>query len=118
VETVARLRTAEGVRTLDAADSLLGRLDLLAAAACMRTSGTDAELAAAALTPAGLRHRAAAKFGPVAALRRDLRLSGTASATLVMTRLRTRPVALLCRPCVSAAPDRACRDGGGRRRPA
>jgi SAM-dependent methyltransferase len=63
---VARLRTAEGRAALDAADALVDR-DPLAAAQALRSTGVDAELAAAALTQAALRRRAVGKFGADAA---------------------------------------------------
>jgi hypothetical protein len=60
------LRTAEGVAALDAA-TRLAEGDPLAAASALRARGVPAELAAAALTQATLRRRAAAKFGADAA---------------------------------------------------
>jgi SAM-dependent methyltransferase len=64
---VDRLRTDSGQRALAEAGVLAGRLDPLAATARLRASGMDAALAAAALTQAGLRRHAVAKFGPDAA---------------------------------------------------
>lgn len=63
VALVARLATTEGRAALDAAQAA-GHLDPLAAAQALRTAGIDADLAAAALTQASLRRRAATKFGP------------------------------------------------------
>ena len=61
-DQLAALRTPEGVRALAAAAELAGG-DPLAAAAALRGAGVPADLAAAALTQAELRRRAAAKFG-------------------------------------------------------
>jgi SAM-dependent methyltransferase len=61
-EQLAALRTPEGVKALATAAELAGG-DPLAAAAALRGSGVPASLAAAALTQAGLRRRAAGKFG-------------------------------------------------------
>jgi SAM-dependent methyltransferase len=66
VAMVARLQTGEGRAALAAAAEAADRRDPLAAAQALRTTGIEAELAAAALTQAELRTRAAAKFGPVA----------------------------------------------------
>jgi hypothetical protein len=62
VALVARLATAQGRAALDAADALADQ-GPLAAAQSLRASGVDPELAAAALTQAGLRRRAVGKFG-------------------------------------------------------
>ncbi|GAA4688548.1 THUMP-like domain-containing protein [Phytohabitans rumicis] len=62
----AALRTPDGERALATAAELAGG-DPLAAAAAMRASGVPADLAAAALTQAELRRRAAGKFGRDAA---------------------------------------------------
>ncbi|XTZ15951.1 THUMP-like domain-containing protein [Micromonospora echinospora] len=59
------LRTPEGSAALDAAARVAGG-DPLAAAAALRSAGVPAGLAAAALTQAELRLRAAGKFGPEA----------------------------------------------------
>jgi SAM-dependent methyltransferase len=66
LDRLAALRTPEGVRALDAAADLAGG-DPLTAAASLRARGVPADLAAAALTQAELRRRAAGKFGPAAA---------------------------------------------------
>ncbi|MDG4789872.1 methyltransferase domain-containing protein [Micromonospora sp. WMMD1102] len=66
LEQFAALRTPEGGTALAAAAELAGG-DPLAAAAALRAAGVPAGLAAAALTQAGLRRRAAVKFGPEAA---------------------------------------------------
>ncbi|GIG89585.1 THUMP-like domain-containing protein [Plantactinospora endophytica] len=66
LEQLAALRTPEGVTALATATGLAGG-DPLAAAATLRSAGVPAGLAAAALTQAELRRRAAAKFGPDAA---------------------------------------------------
>jgi SAM-dependent methyltransferase len=60
------LRTTEGVAALGAATRLAAG-DPLAAASALRARGVPAELAAAALTQATLRRRAAGKFGADAA---------------------------------------------------
>jgi len=60
---VARLGTAEGQAALASADVAVGQLDPLAATQALRSTGIDADLAAAALTQAGLRRRAGPKFG-------------------------------------------------------
>ncbi len=65
LETLARLRSAEGARALTLAGSLYGG-DPLVAAGTVRAAGFDAGLAAAALSQVDLRRRAAAKFGPEA----------------------------------------------------
>ena len=65
-ETLALLRTPDGVNALAAAEAVTGT-DPLAAASAMRSRGVGAELAAAALTQIDLRRRATAKFGPAAA---------------------------------------------------
>lgn len=62
----AALRTPEGVAALATAAGLAGG-DPLAAAGALRSAGVPAGLAAAALTQAELRRRAAGKFGPEAA---------------------------------------------------
>jgi len=64
-ELLDRLRTPEGVNALAAAVAI-DHGDPLAAASALRSRGIAAELAAAALTQADLRRRAAAKFGPAA----------------------------------------------------
>jgi len=61
-ERLAALRTPEGVKALATAAELAGG-DPLTAAAALRASGMPADLAAAALTQADLRRRAAGKFG-------------------------------------------------------
>jgi SAM-dependent methyltransferase len=65
-ETLATLRTPDGVTALAAAAEVAGG-DPLAAAMTLRSRGIDPALAAAALTQTGFRQRAAAKFGPAAA---------------------------------------------------
>jgi SAM-dependent methyltransferase len=62
LHTLAALRTVEGVRALDAASDVAGG-DPLAAASALRAHGVRGDLAAAALTQAELRLRAAGKFG-------------------------------------------------------
>ncbi|MGW4152366.1 THUMP-like domain-containing protein [Micromonospora chersina] len=66
LEQFAALRTPEGSAALDAAARVAGG-DPLTAAAALRSAGVPAGLAAAALTQAELRRRAAGKFGPTAA---------------------------------------------------
>nr|WP_204033665.1 methyltransferase domain-containing protein [Micromonospora qiuiae] len=66
LEQFAALRTGEGSAALDAAARVAGG-DPLTAAAALRSAGVPAGLAAAALTQAELRRRAAGKFGPSAA---------------------------------------------------
>jgi hypothetical protein len=66
VDVLAALRTPEGVNALTAAAGLAGA-DPLVAASAMRARGIAPALAAAALTQADLRRRAAGKFGPAAA---------------------------------------------------
>ena len=66
IDLLAALRTPEGERALATAAELAGG-DPLVAAATLRSTGVPADLAAGALTPAELRRRAAAKFGPTAA---------------------------------------------------
>lgn len=66
LDQLAALRTPEGSAALAAAAEVAGG-DPLAAAAALRSAGVPAGLAAAALTQAELRRRAAAKFGPAAA---------------------------------------------------
>ncbi|WP_432705189.1 THUMP-like domain-containing protein [Actinoplanes regularis] len=61
-ELLALLQTPEGVEALAAAAVLVDG-EPLAAASALRARGFGAELAAAALTQASLRHRAAVKFG-------------------------------------------------------
>ncbi|BCJ44361.1 methyltransferase [Actinoplanes ianthinogenes] len=61
-ELLALLRTPEGIRALAVAAEV-GDGEPLAAASAMRARGFGAELAAAALTQASLRRRAAMKFG-------------------------------------------------------
>ncbi|MGE5830834.1 MAG: THUMP-like domain-containing protein [Micromonosporaceae bacterium] len=63
LDQLARLHTAEGAAALAAAHELAGS-EPLAAAATLRRAGFAADLAAAALTQAGLRRAARAKFGP------------------------------------------------------
>ncbi|GAA1735578.1 class I SAM-dependent methyltransferase [Luedemannella helvata] len=65
----AALLAPEGADALAAAGALWADSppDPLAAAAAMRAAGIPADLASTALTQAGLRHRAGAKFGPDAA---------------------------------------------------
>ncbi|MFC0526390.1 THUMP-like domain-containing protein [Phytohabitans kaempferiae] len=65
-EQLAALRTPDGVNALATAAELAGG-DPLSAAATLRSSGVPADLAAAALTQAELRRRAAGKFGADAA---------------------------------------------------
>ncbi|MFC7535326.1 methyltransferase domain-containing protein [Actinoplanes sp. GCM10030250] len=62
-ELLLKLRTPEGAEALAAAAGMSER-EPLAAASAMRARGVGAELAAAALTQASLRGRAAMKFGP------------------------------------------------------
>lgn len=66
LEQLAALRTPEGSAALAAAAELAGG-DPLTAASALRAAGVPPTLAAAALTQAELRHRAAGKFGPAAA---------------------------------------------------
>lgn len=65
-ELLAGLRTPDGVKALVAAAEVAGG-DPLAAVSALRSRGIPPDLAAAALTQAELRRRAAAKFGPGAA---------------------------------------------------
>jgi SAM-dependent methyltransferase len=65
-ELLRLLRTPEGLKALAAAAEVAGG-EPLAAASAMRARGFGAELAAAALTQASLRERAAMKFGEDAA---------------------------------------------------
>ncbi|MFF5291612.1 class I SAM-dependent methyltransferase [Paractinoplanes globisporus] len=65
-ETLALLRTPEGVNALAAAAEVAAG-DPLAAASALRARGVGAELASAALTQVDLRRRAVAKFGERAA---------------------------------------------------
>ncbi|MFG1950067.1 methyltransferase domain-containing protein [Micromonospora sp. NPDC048830] len=66
LDQLAALRTPEGSAALAAATEVAGG-DPLAAAAALRSAGVPGGLAAAALTQAELRRRAAVKFGPAAA---------------------------------------------------
>ncbi|MEU0962332.1 methyltransferase domain-containing protein [Micromonospora aurantiaca] len=66
LDQLAALRTPEGSAALAAADRVAGG-DPLAAAAALRSAGIPGGLAAAALTQAELRRRAAGKFGAAAA---------------------------------------------------
>src|SRR5690349_1845673 len=66
VDQLSRLGTPDGCAALAAATELAGGDPLLAASA-LRTRGVDADLAAAALTQATLRRKAAGKFGADAA---------------------------------------------------
>ncbi|HEV8568645.1 MAG TPA: class I SAM-dependent methyltransferase [Actinoplanes sp.] len=66
LELLASLRTREGVNALAAAAEVADG-DPLGAASALRSSGIEPALAAAALTQASLRRRAAAKFGAAAA---------------------------------------------------
>lgn len=66
LETLAALRTPDGVKALAIAAEVAGG-DPLAAAMALRSRGIEPALAAAALTQTGFRQRAAAKFGPAAA---------------------------------------------------
>jgi SAM-dependent methyltransferase len=66
LELLAALRTSRGSDALAAAEEVSGR-DPLAAATALRSRGIDAPLAAAALTQAELRRRAAGKLGEAAA---------------------------------------------------
>ncbi|MEU1235109.1 methyltransferase domain-containing protein [Micromonospora aurantiaca] len=66
LDQLAALRTPEGSAALAAADRVAGG-DPLAAAAALRSAGIHGGLAAAALTQAELRRRAAGKFGAAAA---------------------------------------------------
>ncbi|WP_345155011.1 THUMP-like domain-containing protein [Micromonospora maritima] len=66
LDQLSALRTPEGSAALDAAARVAGG-DPLTAAAALRTAGISGGLAAAALTQAELRRRAAGKFGPEAA---------------------------------------------------
>ncbi|BCB86822.1 THUMP-like domain-containing protein [Phytohabitans suffuscus] len=61
-ERLAALRTPEGVKAIAMAAELAGG-DPLTAASALRSAGVPADLAAAALTQAELRRRAAGKFG-------------------------------------------------------
>lgn len=65
-ELLARLRSPAGAEALAVAAEL-GGAEPLAAASAVRARGIGADLAAAALTQASLRGRAAMKFGPDAA---------------------------------------------------
>ncbi|WP_221325569.1 methyltransferase domain-containing protein [Actinoplanes sp. L3-i22] len=98
-ELLALLQTPEGADALAAAAEV-GDGEPLAAASALRARGFGAELAAAALTQASLRRRAAVKFGPdatrmfftrpgleqatraVVAERRAARLAASGAATL------------------------------------
>jgi SAM-dependent methyltransferase len=62
-ELLSRLRTPAGAEALAVAAEV-GGAEPLAAASAVRARGIGAELAAAALTQASLRNRAAMKFGP------------------------------------------------------
>ena len=64
-ETLALLRTPDGVNALTAAAEVAAG-DPLAAASALRSRGIGADLAAAALTQVDLRRRARAKFGAAA----------------------------------------------------
>ncbi|MEU4789674.1 methyltransferase domain-containing protein [Micromonospora tulbaghiae] len=66
LDQLAALRTPEGSAALAAAGRVAGG-DPLAAAAALRSGGIPGDLAAAALTQAELRRRAAGKFGAAAA---------------------------------------------------
>ncbi|WP_435091180.1 THUMP-like domain-containing protein [Micromonospora aurantiaca (nom. illeg.)] len=66
LDQLAALRTPEGSTALAAAERVAGG-DPLAAAAALRSAGIPGGLAAAALTQAELRRRAAGKFGAAAA---------------------------------------------------
>nr|WP_240955413.1 class I SAM-dependent methyltransferase [Micromonospora sp. HNM0581] len=66
MEQFGELRTPEGLAALDSAARMAGH-DPLAAAAALRSDGVPGGLAAAALTQADLRRRAAGKFGLLAA---------------------------------------------------
>ncbi|MGV9373795.1 THUMP-like domain-containing protein [Micromonospora tulbaghiae] len=66
LDQLAALRTPEGSAALAAAERVAGG-DPLAAAAALRSAGLPGGLAAAALTQAELRRRAAGKFGAAAA---------------------------------------------------
>ena len=66
LELLAALRTPDGSSALEAASRVAGG-DPLTAAMTLRAQGLDPALAAAALTQADLRRRAAGKFGPAAA---------------------------------------------------
>ncbi|MFJ1542587.1 methyltransferase domain-containing protein [Micromonospora chalcea] len=66
LDQLAVLRTPEGSAALAAAGRVAGG-DPLAAAAALRSAGIPGDLAAAALTQAELRRRAAGKFGAAAA---------------------------------------------------
>ncbi|MFE9870392.1 methyltransferase domain-containing protein [Micromonospora sp. NPDC005686] len=66
LDQLAALRTPEGSAALAAAGRVAGG-DPLAAAAALRSAGMPGDLAAAALTQAELRRRAAGKFGAAAA---------------------------------------------------
>ncbi|MEU1809907.1 methyltransferase domain-containing protein [Micromonospora sp. WMMD1076] len=66
LDQLAALRTPEGSAALAAAERVAGG-DPLAAAAALRSAGIPGGLAAAALTQAELRRRAAGKFGAAAA---------------------------------------------------
>jgi SAM-dependent methyltransferase len=65
LELLAALRTPDGSSALEAASRVAGG-DPLTAAMALRSQGLDPALAAAALTQADLRRRAAGKFGPAA----------------------------------------------------
>ncbi|MET7467697.1 class I SAM-dependent methyltransferase [Micromonospora sp. NPDC005222] len=65
LDQLAALRTPEGSAALAAAGRVAGG-DPLAAAAALRSAGMPGDLAAAALTQAELRRRAAGKFGAAA----------------------------------------------------
>ena len=66
LETLAALRTPEGLTALAVAAEVAGG-DPLVAAMALRARGIEPGLAAAALTQTGFRQRAAGKFGPAAA---------------------------------------------------
>ena len=64
-ELFAALRSPAGRSALDMAAEL-GEQDPLSAVTALRSYGVEPSVASAALTQAGLRRRAAAKFGPAA----------------------------------------------------
>ena len=89
LKTLGRLRTPEGISALREAAGLAGA-DPLSAAGKLRSHGYDPALAAAALTQAVLRARAAAKFGPDAELLFFTRAGLEQATRAVVARRRAR----------------------------
>ena len=107
------LRDDAGAAALAAAERLLGTpgMDALAAATALRGAGYRPDLASVALTQAGLRRRAAAKFGPDAA-RMYFTAAGIEQATrAVVARRRAAPAGR--RAASADVADLGCGIGGG-----